>query len=215
MRALDAGDWRERELVARDQPVEEFREGAERPIGKITATAGGDAIDQVDHFALADAIDRATAPCRQHDPVEHALGSPGGRGPGLAVGVELQERGHRRLDRTPTPSRSARYTRYRRYGRRVGRARLQPVAMGRCRRARSSERETAVAGATECSLDVDTVVTEAECPATRAARLDDEVEPGTTSVRILGARRLWPNRFDEPVGDDFSHHCILPRGVKG
>ena len=87
--------------------------------------------------------------------------------------------------------------------------------MGRSCGARSGEREPTLAGAAESLLAVDAVVAEAERPAARAARLDDEVEARATGVRILGARRLWLHQFDEPVGDDFSHDCILARGVKG
>src|SRR5262249_21010131 len=61
MRLLEPGDRRERERVARDQPVEELRQRPECPVGQITAAADGHALDQIDHVALADAGDRATA----------------------------------------------------------------------------------------------------------------------------------------------------------
>src|SRR5262249_10765848 len=179
---LDPRDRGEREHVTPDQPVEELREKGGDPFGQVPAAAGGDAFDQVDHIALADAVDRAAAPRRQHDAIEHALGSPCRRLPGLAIGVELEERGHRRLDAVPTPSRYARYTRYRHY---AGRMRLEPMAMGRSRRARRREREAAVTGAAEGALAVDAVVTVAHRPGARARGLNNEIEAGTASVGIF------------------------------
>src|SRR5262249_53580822 len=184
-RLVDPCDRREREHVARDQPVEKFAARSERPIRQITAAADGHALDQIDHVALADAGDRATAPGRQDDAIEHALGRPSGRGTGLAVGVELQERGRRGLDTVATPSRFPRYSRYQRY---IGRTCFEPVAMGCSRGARSGEREPAIAGATERLLAVDAVVAEAHRPRARAARLDNQIEAGTAGVRIFGAR---------------------------
>src|SRR5262249_19545680 len=81
--------------------------------------------------------------------------------------------------------------------------------------ARRSEREAAVGGATEGALAIDAVVAKANRPAARTARLNDEIETGATGVGIFGACRLGPHRFDEPVGNDLSHDCILLRGVKG
>src|SRR5262249_43251675 len=109
-----------------------------------------------------------------------------------------------------TPARLPRYSRYTRYARP-----LEPMAMGRSRSARGGKREPALAGAAESFLAVDAVVTEADRPATRATRLDDKVETRTTSVRVFGACRPRPHRFNEAVGDDLSHDCIPPRGVKG
>ena len=88
--------------------------------------------------------------------VEDALGGPGGRGAGLAVGVELEEGGDRRLDLVPTPLRFGRYSRYRRNSV----PSLEPMAMGRSCGARGSEREPALAGAGRWSvfLLVDAVV---------------------------------------------------------
>jgi hypothetical protein len=87
--------------------------------------------------------------------------------------------------------------------------------MGRSHSARGGKREATSAGATERLLTVDAGVAEAKRPAARAARLDNEVETRAPGVRIFGARWPWPDRFNEPVGNDFSYHCILPRGVKG
>jgi hypothetical protein len=89
------------------------------------------------------------------------------------------------------------------------------MAMGRSHSARGGKREATSAGATERLLTVDAGVAEAKRPAARAARLDNEIKARAAGVRIFGARCLWPDRLDEPMGDDFSHHCILPRGVKG
>lgn len=89
------------------------------------------------------------------------------------------------------------------------------MAMDRGRGARGGKREATGAGATESLLAVDAAVTEANRPAARAARLDNEIKTRATSVRIFGARWFWLDRFNEPVGDDFSCHCILPGGVKG
>jgi hypothetical protein len=92
---------------------------------------------------------------------------------------------------------------------------LEPVTMGRSCGARSGKRETAITGAAEGLLPIHTAITEAECPGARAAGLNDQVQTGASGVRILGAHRSWPNRLNESVGDDFSHRCVLPRGVKG
>jgi len=211
VRLLDPGDRRERKHIARDQPVEELRQRPERAVRQIAAAADSHTLDQIDHVALADAGDRATAPSRQDDAIEHPFGRPSGRGTGLAVGVQLQERGRRRLDVVPAPVCFGRYSRCRRYIR----ADLKPVAMGRSRGARGGEREAAIAGATKRLLAVDAVVAEAHRPRARAGRLNDQIETGTAGVRIFGARRLRPNGLDEAVGDNFSHHCILARGVKG
>src|SRR5262249_52941741 len=126
--------------------------------------------------------------------------------------MEFEERGHRRLDLvTRTPARFPRHRRHNRHTR-MG---LEPVAMGRGRGARSGERETAITSAAERLLPVHAVAAEAKRPAARAARLDDEVKARATSVWVLGARRLWPNRLDEPVGHDSSHDCGLACGVNG
>src|SRR5262249_26880297 len=64
VRRLDPGDGRERERVAGDQPVEEFRERGKGPVSTIAATVDGDGLDELDDVAPADTGDRATAPGR-------------------------------------------------------------------------------------------------------------------------------------------------------
>ena len=103
VRGLDPGDGRERERVAGDQPVEEFRERSKGPVNAIAATVDGDGLDELDDVAPADTGDRTTTPGWQDDVIKNALGGPSMRDAVLAADIELEKRGRRRLDLVPTP----------------------------------------------------------------------------------------------------------------
>src|SRR5262249_25111603 len=212
VRLLDPGDRREREHVARDQPIEKLRQRPERAICEITAAACDDVVDQINHITLADAADGTPTPCSQDHAVEYALGGPSGRGAGLAVGMKVEESGDRRLDLVVTPVRFERHTRYIRMRHDPL---LEPVAPGCGLSARGGKRETAVTGAAERLFPGLALPAEPECPGARAARLHDQIETGAAGVGIFGARRLRPNRGNEAMGDGIPHDCIPSRGKRG
>src|SRR5262249_8495952 len=114
-RRLDPGDGPQREHVAGEQLVEEFREGGEDPVGAIAATSGGDALDELDNVTPADAADGAAAPGRQDDAIEDTLRGLGGGDAVLAADIGLGEGRRPSPDVDSTPRRSRRHNLTRRH----------------------------------------------------------------------------------------------------